>query len=325
MTEEEYIGIVGEIFDGYTEIIYQNKPVFIKHFSIRDQRYIHRFYNKYKNIAQSRGIPTEEEMLLSLLEEGIWTDDDDLKIINLEQELEGLRNSQRAALLPSQKKAMQKSIEEKKHELLLIKSKKNEILGQTAEVYGYKRSNEEFIRYLIYEDPQCKKHLFSDQQFSELSEEEVVFFVKNQEEISSRLRDENIQQAVLRDFFNMYMSQTEDIAAFYGKAIIDLTAFQLKLGLYSRVFFNIFQYNEEIPERIKKDPQAIFDFIDTKKGSSKLQQKLQDSGNGGAAIFNATAEDLDLIDPNAKKLSLSDELSKKGGSMNMDDLINLMG
>jgi len=51
VTEEEYIGIVGEIFDGYTDITFQGKTVYIKHFSIRDQRYIHRFYNKYKSIA----------------------------------------------------------------------------------------------------------------------------------------------------------------------------------------------------------------------------------------------------------------------------------
>ena len=54
MTEEEYIGIVGEIFDGYTDITFQGKTVYIKHFSIRDQRYIHRFYNKYKSIAEAK-------------------------------------------------------------------------------------------------------------------------------------------------------------------------------------------------------------------------------------------------------------------------------
>ena len=49
MSEEEYIAIVGEIFDGYTEFYFQGEPVYLKHFSIRDQRYIHKYYNKYKN------------------------------------------------------------------------------------------------------------------------------------------------------------------------------------------------------------------------------------------------------------------------------------
>lgn len=325
MTEEEYIGIVGEIFDGYTEITYEGCPAYIKHFSIRDQRYIHRFYNKYKAIAEGKGIPCEEEMLYSLREDGIWTDEDDQKICSLEQEIEGLKNSQRVALLPSHKTSVQKTITEKQTDLIICLNKKREVVGQTSETYGSQRSNEEFIRYLLYKDPSCKTHLFVDSEFAELSEKEVSFFVRQNDQISERLKDQHIQEAVLRDFFNMYLSQTENISQFYGKPIIELTANQLKLALYARVFFNIFQYHEDLPERIKKDPEAIFNFVDTKKGSSKMQQKLKDSDNVSSAIFNATKEDLEMLDPNAKKISLKDEIDKKGGVLTMDDFINLMG
>ena len=325
MTEEEYIGIVGEIFDGYTEITYEGCPVYIKHFSIRDQRYIHRFYNKYKTIAEEKGIPCEEEMLFSLRENGIWTDDDDQKICSLEQEIEGLKGSQRVVLLPSHKKSLQKTIAEKQIELITLLGKKREVVGKTSESYGSQRSNEEFIRYLLYKDYSCQNHLFNDKDFAELSEDAVSFFVRQNEQISERLQEKQIQEAVLRDFFNMYLSQTEDVSSFYGKPIIELSAYQLKLALYARVFFNIFQYHEDIPEHIKKDPEAIFNFVDTKKGASKVQEKFKNSGSGGSAVFNATKEDLEVIDPNAKKVSLTDEIAKKGGAMTMDDFINLMG
>jgi hypothetical protein len=325
VTEEEYIGIVGEIFDGYTEITYEGCPVYIKHFSIRDQRYIHRFYNKYKTIAEEKGIPCEEEMLFSLRENGIWTDDDDQKICSLEQEIEGLKGSQRVVLLPSHKKSLQKTIAEKQIELITLLGKKREVVGKTSESYGSQRSNEEFIRYLLYKDYSCQNHLFNDKDFAELSEDAVSFFVRQNEQISERLQEKQIQEAVLRDFFNMYLSQTEDVSSFYGKPIVELSAYQLKLALYARVFFNIFQYHEDIPEHIKKDPEAIFNFVDTKKGASKVQEKFKNSGSGGSAVFNATKEDLEVIDPNAKKVSLTDEIAKKGGAMTMDDFINLMG
>jgi hypothetical protein len=325
VTEEEYIGIVGEIFDGYTEITYEGCPVYIKHFSIRDQRYIHRFYNKYKTIAEEKGIPCEEEMLSSLRENGIWTDDDDKKICSLEQEIEGLKGSHRVVLLPSHKKSLQKTIAEKQIELITLLSKKREVVGKTSESYGSQRSNEEFIRYLLYKDHSCQNHLFNDKDFAELSEDNVSFFVRQNEQISERLQEKYIQEAVLRDFFNMYLSQTENVSTFYGKPIVELSAYQLKLALYARVFFNIFQYHEDIPEHIKKDPEAIFNFVDTKKGVSKVQEKFKNSDSGGSAVFNATKEDLEVIDPNAKKVSLTDEIAKKGGAMTMDDFINLMG
>jgi hypothetical protein len=323
VTEEEYIGIVGEIFDGYTDITFRGKTVYIKHFSIRDQRYIHRFYHKYKSIAESKGISSEEEMLNSLREDGLWSDNDDRAIINLEQEIEGLQSSKLAAFLPSQKKALQNSIESKRQELFLLLNKKSELVGRTSESYGSQRSNEEFIRYLIYSDQQCSQHLFTDEQFANLSDKELEFFVKENNEISRRLNESNIQYCVLRDFFNMYLSQTEDVSAFYGKAIIELSVYQLKLAIYARVFFNIFQYHEDLPERMKQDPVAIFDFVERKKNNNS--KSYVNTDKGASAVFGATKEDLEIIDPNARTVSLSDEISKNGGVMNMDQLIELMG
>lgn len=323
MTEEEYIGIVGEIFDGYTDITFKEKTVYIKHFSIRDQRYIHRFYNKYKSIAESKGIPSEKEMLDSLREDGLWSDDDDRKIIDLEQELEGLRGAKRNSFLPSQKKNIQETIVTKQKKLHFLFNKKAELVGKTSERYGSQRSNEEFIRYLIYADPQCLNHFFTDEEFANLSEEEVEFFVKENDYISRRLNETNIQHVVLRDFFNMYMSQTEDVSAFYGKPIIELSVYQLKLAIYARIFFNIFQYNEDIPERMKQDPEAIFDFVERKK--NKDNKNYVNNEKGASAVFGATKEDLEIIDPGARKVSLSDEIAKSGGTMNMDQLIELMG
>lgn len=323
MTEEEYIGIVGEIFDGYTDITFKGKTVYIKHFSIRDQRYIHRFYNKYKSIAESKGIPSEKEMLDSLREDGLWSDDDDRKIIDLEQELDGLRSAKRNSFLPSQKKHIQETIETKQKELHFLFNKKAELVGKTSERYGSQRSNEEFIRYLIYADQQCSRHFFTDEQFANLSEEEVEFFVKENDYISRRLNENNIQHVVLRDFFNMYMSQTEDVSAFYGKPIIELSVYQLKLAIYARIFFNIFQYNEDIPERMKQDPEAILDFVDRKK--NKDSKNYVNTEKGASAVFGATKEDLEAIDPSARTISLSDEIAKSGGVMNMEQLIELMG
>ncbi len=323
MTEEEYIGIVGEIFDGYTDVTFKGKTVYIKHFSIRDQRYIHRFYNKYKSIAESKGIPSEKEMLDSLREDGLWSDDDDRKIIDLEQELDGLRGAKRNSFLPSQKKHIQETILTKQKELHFLFNKKAELVGKTSEKYGSQRSNEEFIRYLIYADQQCSRHFFTDDEFANLSEEEVEFFVKENDYISRRLNENNIQHVVLRDFFNMYMSQTENVSAFYGKPIIELSVYQLKLAIYARIFFNIFQYNEDIPERMKQDPEAILDFVDRKK--NKDSKNYVNTEKGASAVFGATKEDLEAIDPSARQVSLSDEIAKSGGVMNMDQLIELMG
>ena len=142
---------------------------------------------------------------------------------------------------------------------------------------------------------------------------------------SERLNEQIIQEAVLRDFFNMYLSQTEDVCSFYGKPIIGLSVYQLKLALYARVFFNIFQYNEDVPDSIKKDPAAILRFSESKKSQASNKSKIKQADNGATAVFGATKEDLAFVDSQAKPISLTEQIAKQGGALNMEQLMNLMG
>ena len=220
MSEEEYIAIVGEIFDGYTEFYFKGEPVYLKHFSIRDQRYIHKYYNRYKNLAINKGISTEEQALNNLKKDGLWSNDDDDKISFCELELDSLRDNLLNAYLPSQKKSLQETLDEKQKELNILKIKRKEVIGTTAEDFASSRSNEEFIRYILFKDQDLKKHLFTEEEFGELDDKDITSLVKQNSNCSSRLGEELIQESVLRDFFNMYLSQTEDVSSFYGKPII---------------------------------------------------------------------------------------------------------
>lgn len=325
MSDEEYISIVGEIFDGYTEFEFHGQTVYLKHFSIRDQRYIHQYYDKYKTIAINKGIPTEKEMLEQLREDGLWSNDDDIKIINLELELDNLKQTKLNLILPSQKDSLQNQIDKINQELFSLKTNRREIVGRTAEDFASVRSNEEFIRFILYHDKDFKKHFFTEEEFSNLSEDKLKTIMKFYSFCNLRLNEDNIQNCVLRDFFNMYLSQTEDVSAFYGKPIINLSVFQLKLALYAKVFFNIFQYNDDIPESIKKDPSALLRFAESKKNKNDHGSKFRNRDEGATAVFGATKEDLNFIDPNAKKVSLTEEAGKKGGVLTMEDMIKLMG
>jgi hypothetical protein len=327
VSEEEYIAIVGEIFDGYTEFYFKGEPVYLKHFSIRDQRYIHKYYNRYKNLAINKGISTEEQALNNLKKDGLWSNDDDDKISFCELELDSLRDNLLNAYLPSQKKSLQETLDEKQKELNILKIKRKEVIGTTAEDFASSRSNEEFIRYILFKDQDLKKHLFTEEEFGELDDKDITSLVKQNSNCSSRLSEEFIQESVLRDFFNMYLSQTEDVSSFYGKPIIHLSVYQLKLALYARVFYNIFQYNDDIPNGIKKDPSALLRFAESKRNGqgNKTLSKIRNQDSGATAVFGATKEDLSYVDSQAKQINLNDEVKKKGGRLNMDDMIKLMG
>lgn len=322
MNDELYISIIGEVFDGYTEVVYNGDPVYIKHFNIRDQRYIQKYYEKYKKIAEKKGLENEQERLIATKADDIWCDNDDLKISMLEDEIKNLTQTQKNIFLPSQKLAMGEDIERKRSEVLSLKYKKKEVIGKTAEDYASTRSSEEMLRYFIFKDKELTINLFSEDEFSELDDVDMLFFSRKQNEISERLGELNLQRAVLRPFFSMYLSLCENIRDFYGVAIVKLSVYQLKTALFARMFYNIFQYVEDIPDHIKDDPEKLLAYSDS--------QRNKNSGNiredaDASAIFGATKEDMKALAGNAKTVSLEDELQKNGGALTMEQMMKLAG
>lgn len=310
-----------QILDSRTAFDLNGQRLFIRHFSLRDQNLISSFYQKYEKIATSKGIETSEQIYKRLKEDGDWTEEDDLKISEMQTYVENLKKTKSKIFLPSQKESHQKLIDEEESKLNFLLSRKHELVSMSAEDFANKRSNEEFLRSLIYKDEKLQHLAFSDEEFGELSSTDISEISKKYYDISKKLSDVNIQKIVLQDFFNMYLSACENPYFFYGKFISELSVYQVKLCLFGRIFYNIFQYHDDIPEDIKKEPQAIFDFVDSKKNRESLADKYKD---GATAVFGATEKDLDILDPSARKISLSEEIKKNGGSLNMDQMIKLM-
>jgi hypothetical protein len=311
-----------EIFEGKTTFDFYGQRLFFRHSSIRDQSAIGLFFEKYKNIAIKKGIETEEQVYKRLRDEKDWTDDDDLKIVQLEEYVSNLKKTKDKLFLPSQKEAHQKLINEEESKLNFLLNKKSDLIGMTAENYANKMSNEEFLRTLIYSDESLKNLKFSHDDFGSLTNTELSEITKIYLTVSKKFSDLNIQTIVLQDFFNMYLSWCDNSYNFFGKFLHELTAFQMKLLIYGKIFYNIFQYHDDIPDHLKKDPKAIFDFVDSKKSREKFQSSAKEDST--TMLFGATQKDVEILDPSAKKISLSDQITKGGGVLTMDQMIELM-
>ena len=77
------------------------------------------------------------------------------------------------------------------------------------------------------------------------------------------------------------------------------------------------------------DPDAIIDWYESSKASQAAFDKVKDSGNvGGSSIVGASKDEmtkLGAIDEGEKFVDLAQEAMKKGGSLNMEELIKLHG
>ena len=322
--EEFYISLIGEAFDGYTEAVLNNQDVYIKHVSIKDQRYLHKFYEKYRQMALERGLETEEERINYVLKEGIWTEEDDQKIYILEKEIENLKSTVKSLFLPSQKEAMLQDIKSKGEELAKVKAKRSEVMGKTAEDYATSRSGDEILRFLLFKDKELTEHLYTDEQFGELEVWEIVKITELQMSVNERLTDARIQEGVLRPFFAMYLPLCENAADFYGKPIIELTSFQLRVALYGRMFHNIFQHTENIPDSIRQDPEKVLAYSEGQRNQNSGKSAIKQDADA-SMVFGATKSDMKTFQEPQGNKRLAEEAEKHGGQLNMEQMMRLAG
>lgn len=324
MKEEFYISLVGEAFDGYTKASFEEKPVYIKHVSIRDQRYLHNYYEKYRELAISKGLPSEEYQLEYVRNEGIWEDSDELAIENLKFEIKNLKQTARAVFLQSQKEDFLNQVEEKSNELIALQEKRKEIVGQTAETYAEIRSGDEILRFLLFKNKELTDHLYSEEEFGELESWQILKLSEIYKDVQKRLTDSTIQKAVLRPFFSMYLSLCEDVNGFYGKPITELTIYQLRVVLFGRMFHNIFQYTQDIPDYIKDDPEKLIAYSESQRNDGKNSGGIRDDADA-SAVFGATKEDMKNLKAKKGNVLLSEEAKKAGGKLDMKQMMRLAG
>jgi len=325
VNEEFYISLAGEIFDGYTEFDFNGRALYLKHLTIKDQRNLHLYYEKYKEKALSKGVESEEDILSRIKEDGLWTEDDDLKIDNLGKELENLRKTKESFFLQSQKDYTQKTISEKESEYYTLLYKRKELVGKTAEDYASNMSSTEMIRYFVYNSKDLTNQAFTEKEFDDMDDDDLLKLKKIQLNVSNLMVEKTIQEVVLRPFFGLYLSFCDNARDFFGKPLIYLSVYQLKMVVFGRIFQSIFQHVEDIPDNIKENPEKLLAYADGKRNGGSAKDKFIKDDAAGSTIFGGTKEDVEALNKDNGGTSLSKEIKKAGGKLTMEQMINLAG
>ena len=326
----EYRKIFRDIVQGYSQVSIDDQTFYIKHLSALDQVEIDQIRSEHYDKAISRGIAKEEEILKNLKKDKIWTDSDEAEISRQELFIQNAQQSKTQLVLKSQIDKQNQSIQEARKKLNSLIAKKNELIGVSAESYADKRSNDYYIIKSFYENTECTEAVFPEEKdYNTLYSEDVAKFVNSYNTIFAMFEEKKIQEMILQDFYYIYFPFSDDTVGFFGSPVCHLTYNQLKLIVYTKIFKNIFENNSHIPEKIKKDPQALLDYgsIST-QAKEKLNEQLSNE-KAGSTLFGATEEDYEyagLEKPSDKSSnSLHQAAAKKGGTLSMADLMELSG
>ena len=322
MDNDDLADIIVEIFDGFSVLDSSLGPIYIKHFHQLDTRKILGKRKLYIAQAEERGLLTENSILKMLFQDGMWDDKSEKEIQEKKKFIENLKNSISKIVLPSKRKEHKKLIDLEISKLNALSLEREKLIGLTAEKYAERKVNKEFFESLLFLDEAFKTSPFEDLDYQdietakELTDLEGKFF--------NRMSDENISKAVLSPFFSPYMPYSEDVLNMFGEPLKNLTAFQLKMISYARSFLNIFKNSQnEIPDHIAKDPDLLIDFYNSQKTENNAKNKGE---SDATTYFGANRNDIEqLKNDDQEAIILTDEIKKKGGSLNMKDMMDLHG
>ena len=230
--------------------------------------------------------------------------------------------------LQSQLDNQDELIEEERKILTEKITMRQALLGNTCEEYADKRCIDLYVIRSFFTDREFKRPVFTQEVFDDLTQNEMSVVTRVYDGIFDTFTEENFQKLVIEDFYTTYLHACEQPIDFFGVPTLELTHYQLRLYSYTTLFKNIFSSGEEIPFQIRKNPQKIIDWARNPKGREKAKEVMEKANEGGAGLFGATQDDLDQLGIETKgagTVSLEDAAKKKGGTLNMQDLMELSG
>ena len=322
MDNDDLADIIVEIFDGFSILNCSLGPIYIKHFHQLDTRKILSKRKLYIAQAEERGLLTENSMLKMLFQDGMWDDESEKKIQDKKKFIQNLKNSLSKIVLPSKRKEHKKLIDLEISKLSALSFEREKLIGLTAEKYAERKVNKDFFESLLYLDENFEVSPFDDLDYQDIETAKELANLEG--EFFNRMNDGNISKAVLSPFFGPYLPYAEDVLNMFGEPLKNLTAFQLKMISYGRSFLNIFKNSQkEIPDHIAKDPDLLIDFYNSQKTDNNVKNKGE---SDATTYFGENREDIQqLKNEDQEAIILTDEIKKKGGSLNMKDMMDLHG
>ena len=325
MSDEELSDLIIEIFKGVTVTKCSFGNLYFKHFNNLDSRGIFSNKSNFVKEAVSKGLETESEALERIIKDGFWTDEEEEDLQEKEKFVSRIKDGLKKIKIPSKREEHKKYIKLEEDKVLKKRNERKSLIGLTAEIFAENKINKLFFDSVTFIDEKLTVPALKEIGYDELEKEKEIYI--KQQEFFKRFDETNISKAALCPFYSPYLTFAEDPFAIYGKSLIDLTTFQMRLTSYSRTFLNIFKNSQKtIPEYITKDPELLIEFWEAQREGSNKRPSKASEGSGGTTHFGANQQDLQtMAESDEDVVSLSKEIKSKGGKLTMEQMMKLHG
>lgn len=322
-----------DILKGYSEVYYRNNKIYFKHNTSFDSGDIDSKRQEFIRKAKNNGLPTEKEKEAYLIAEKLWSKEKNEEIQRIKSYISNLKTTKSKLFRNEEIDSINKQINEQNLKLIELVSERKELLGFTVEDYANKKVNEYYMYNSLYKDKNLNERYFSEGDFDELENKDISEIIEIYNNINKDFSEKNLKKIALSSFYLSLYNMCEDNPYYlYGKPIIYLTFYQVEVFSYSRYFRNALSEAKHKPaDELYEDPDKLIDWLESSKNveevlnKNSIKENKKSEGAVGTSIIGAKKEDLAKIGADEKGVSLHNEALKKGGTLNMQDLMKLHG
>lgn len=324
---DEFSSIFKKIKEGASIVKVDALSVYLKHPNVDQQSDYYDIYEKSFSEYRARNVPTNEEADQLILDQELWTAEDEKELKLIEDELERMKGVAKFETIPSKKIGHTREIKKIKEALEKKKAIKLSLRPLTAEMGANLKVNDMIITKSFFRDKACNNPLFTDDDYQEMNRRKIDELTQIYTSEMDFLSEDKIQKLVLSDFFAPLFSIYTTPHEMFGIHSAYLTRPQATLCVYVKIFKSIFENIPKIPKNIAKDPEALLEFAENYNPSEGISKstKARDSDVGHRVVFGANKSDVqEMARPNEAPMTLEELAAnvQDGGSARLMDIFN---
>ena len=286
-----------DIARGYSEIDFGGEVLYVRHISNLDFGSIQEFEKEKFEEAKDKGVFTKEQKINSLIEQDLWSRKQESKLSELKREVEHLKITIRKLILAKQKKSVQKNISKTQKELDELEKEREALVGVTCEKYAQSKANQEFLRTSIFKEKKLKNLRYENEDFYELSDEELSEVSHLYNEIIGKFSKLNLKKIAASGFFlNGIIAAKCDANSFYGKAVVELSNYQLDLFSTAIRYKSVLEHGKPPPDNYYNDIRMVVDWFELELGGKAISGRNKGKQNlDGQMVMGASAEEMKTL------------------------------
>lgn len=245
---------------GYSVALIEGQPVYVRHSGHVDHVDCDTLQEQFEAAAKAAGLPSEAQRLETLYAKGEWSPEKEAEIARQKDGLARMEDTRKTIAVPSVLRSHDETIAQERKKLLDMQVARAQALGLTVEVDASDRLEDHYLVCNLFSDKGLTCPWITAAEFDNLTDAQVQVIQAAYRAAIEPCSEANLRRLAVNDLFlSYYLLCADDLSAFWGRPVCDLTYFQVRLSNYARYYKSLTDNTDlsKLPPAKRADPDAL--------------------------------------------------------------------